>query len=77
MFSRITLLILPISLFAGLMSFAVALFSQSGLWSFNIMKHSSLPLTWILSRTFFILAIFLPCSLMVLVILAFAFGRSW
>ena len=42
MFSRITLLILPISFFAGLMSLAVALFSNCGLWSFNLMKHSSL-----------------------------------
>ena len=57
MFSRITLLILPISFFAGLMSLAATLFSKFGLWSFNVIKHSSLPLTWILSRMFFLFAI--------------------
>ena len=50
MFSGITLLILPISFFGGLMSLSVALFSKFSLWSFNVMKHSSFPLTWILSR---------------------------
>ena len=73
MFSRITLLIILISFFPGLISHAVALFSKFGLWSFNIMKHSSLSLIWILSRMFFLLAIFLPSSLMLLVILEFAF----
>ena len=58
MFWRITLLILTISFFAGLMSLAIALFSKFGLWSFNVTKHSSLPLTSILSRMFFLLAFF-------------------
>ena len=35
-FTRITLLNLPILFFTGLMSLAVALFSKFGLWSFNI-----------------------------------------
>ena len=41
MFSRIILLILPVSFFARLMSPVVALFSKFGLWSFNVVKHSS------------------------------------
>ena len=54
MFSRTTLPILPISSFAWLMSLNVAFFSKFGLWSFNVIRHSSLPLTWILSRIFLI-----------------------
>ena len=49
------------------------LFSKFGVWSFNVEKHSFLPLIWILSKMFFLLAIFLPCLLMVLVMLEFAF----
>ena len=64
---------LPISFFAGLMSVTVALLSKFGLWSFNVIKHSSLPFIWILSKIFFLLAVFLPCSPMVLVMLKFAF----
>ena len=70
-FSRITLLVLPISFFAGLMSLVV-IFSKVVLWSFNAIKRSSLSLNWILSRMFFLLAIFLPCSLIVVVILELA-----
>ena len=55
------------------MSLVVALFSKFCLWSFNVIKHSSLPLTWVLSRMFFLLAIFLPCSLMVSVTLEFIY----
>ena len=63
----------PISFFAGLMSLAVTFFSKLGLCSFDVTKHSSLMLTWILSRMFFLLAIFLPYTLMVLVKLEFSF----
>ena len=49
------------------------LFSKFGVWSFNIEKHSSLPLIWIRSKMFFLLAIFLLCLLMVLVMLELAF----
>ena len=58
MFSRITLLILPISFFAGMMGLAVVFFPKFLLWSFNVITQTSLPLTWIFSRMFFLLALF-------------------
>lgn len=66
MFSRIILLIQPISFFAELITLVVVLFSKFDLWSFNVIKFSSLLFAWILSKISFLFAIFLPYSLIVI-----------
>lgn len=77
MFSRITLLcilrILHILFSVGLISLVVAFFSKLRWWSFNFLKHFSMPLTWIISRKSFLLVIFLLWSLIVLMVLEFTF----
>ena len=77
MFSRITLLcilrILHILFSVGLIYLVVAFFSKFRWWSFNFLKHFSMPLTWIISRKSFLLVIFLLWSLIVLMVLEFTF----
>ena len=68
--SRMDLLNLPISFFAGLISLVFGLFMKFGLWSFRDIKHSS----WMFTRTLFaiVLSCFVRCfSLLSLLVLRF------
>ena len=64
--SRIWLLVLPISFLAGLMSLVVGWFEKLALWSFKVIKQLAVPFTSTLSCIFFYLAYLIPSKFILL-----------
>ena len=64
--SRIWLLVLPISFLAGLMSLVVGWFEKLALWSFKVIKQLAVPFTSTLSYIFFYLAYLIPSQFILL-----------
>ena len=60
---KISLLILPISFFAGFIKSVLGLFTKFSLWSLSVIKHSLVLLVSILFKTPLSFAYVFPCSL--------------
>ena len=64
--SKICLLILPISFLAGLISHVVGWFKKFALWSFKVIKQLAVPFTSTLSSIFAFLAYLIPSQFILL-----------
>ena len=73
MFARISLLIRPISLFAGLMSLHVGLFWKLSLWSLSVIKACRSAMRSARSSMFRLVAMAWASLLIVVIVLEFAF----